>query len=327
MATYHDDGFYYAYQSALSTSEMETNARYIVNFFRGKGWTDNCIAGMLGNFQAESTINPARWENNTDYRAQGINNKGFGLAQWTPWRKYTQWCEDKGHTEWHMYTACHRIWTEFENVSELTANTDRYGGGQYYPNGSEGGNFGLTRSQFIKSTLSARELAVVFVRNYERPGSVLNGTEEQKQATFDKRGDNAERWWTFIQNNMEGGGTVTPPSDPAQPGTNYCNVASGEYVNIRAGAGTGYDVVGKLHRGDTVNVVSITDGWAKINSPVEGYVMASFLQPTHPDGGSTDPDPDNPDGPDYPYCPPECTTDFLRRYILFYKGRAHRVVR
>lgn len=213
MATYHNDGFYYAYKSALTTSEMETNARYIVKFFRAKGWTDNCIAGMLGNFQAESTINPARWENNTDYRAQGTQNKGFGLAQWTPWRKYTQWCEDKGHTEWHMYTACHRIWTEFENVSELTANTDRYGGGQYYPNTSTSEyHFGLTRSQFIKSTLSARELAVVFVRNYERPGSVLNGTEAQKQETFKKRGDNAERWWTFIQDNMEGSGTVDPPS-------------------------------------------------------------------------------------------------------------------
>ena len=321
MATYHNDGFYYAYKSALSTPEMETNARYIVNFFRGKGWSDNAIAGMLGNFQSESTINPARWENNTDYRAKGTKNKGLGLAQWTPWTKYTNWCEDKGYDEWHMWTACHRIWTEFENVGELSPS--RYGGGQYFTNPStDDYHFSLTRAQFIKSTLSARELAVIFVRNYERPGSIVgsSATAATRADTYKKRGDNGERWWNFIQNNMQGTGTVDPPYTPSEGEetvinkTMYCNVESGEYVNIRSGPSTSDSAIGKLYRGNAVFVVSTSGQWAKINSPTEGYVMVSFLQDKNPVSGNDTP------------TPVVVESDIIK-FLTIYKGRRYRVVR
>lgn len=42
-------------------------------------WTDEAIAGMVGNMQHESGLNPWRWENDT-VNTQG----GYGLAQFTP---------------------------------------------------------------------------------------------------------------------------------------------------------------------------------------------------------------------------------------------------
>lgn len=87
---------------------------------------------------------------------------------------------------------------------------------------------------------------------------------------------------------------VTPPEpeepdnpEPDEPATYamYCTVAEGEYVNIRAGASTDYDVVGKLHRNDEVQVESITGSWAKIVSPVAGYVMTTFLDYEAPGNG------------------------------------------
>ena len=41
---------------------MENNADIIINYYRGLGINDKTIAGILGNMQAESSINPERQE-------------------------------------------------------------------------------------------------------------------------------------------------------------------------------------------------------------------------------------------------------------------------
>lgn len=37
---------------------MENNASMVINFYRNQGLNDDTIAGILGNMQAESTIQP-----------------------------------------------------------------------------------------------------------------------------------------------------------------------------------------------------------------------------------------------------------------------------
>lgn len=37
---------------------MQVNARYIWAYLQAKGWTLNAVAGVLGNMQSESSINP-----------------------------------------------------------------------------------------------------------------------------------------------------------------------------------------------------------------------------------------------------------------------------
>lgn len=200
-ALYHEDGFYYNYSGVLTQEQREVNVTFITRKFRSYGWSDNAIAAMVGNFYAESNINPARWQGDEDARAEGKANSGFGLAQWTPWAKYTVWCEDFGHLEYHMGTACHRIWTEFENVEELKQNSGVYGSGQYYSTDE----FPVSRSEFVKSTESPEYLAKVFVRNYERPRSVLDGGDS-KLATYEKRAGYAAEWYEFITG-VQGGGS------------------------------------------------------------------------------------------------------------------------
>ena len=41
------------------TSEMIHNATKVMSYFRNDGWTDNAIAGMMGNMHLESTFSPA----------------------------------------------------------------------------------------------------------------------------------------------------------------------------------------------------------------------------------------------------------------------------
>lgn len=42
----------------LSTSEMINNANMVINYYRARGINDVAIAAILGNMQAESTIEP-----------------------------------------------------------------------------------------------------------------------------------------------------------------------------------------------------------------------------------------------------------------------------
>lgn len=44
--------------NTLTKSQMEINATYIWSYLQSKGWTKNAVAGMLGNMQSESAINP-----------------------------------------------------------------------------------------------------------------------------------------------------------------------------------------------------------------------------------------------------------------------------
>ena len=50
----------YSSSNALNQAQMEINATYIWSALSQQGWTLNAVAGMLGNMQSESTINPRK---------------------------------------------------------------------------------------------------------------------------------------------------------------------------------------------------------------------------------------------------------------------------
>ena len=50
----------YNSSNALNMSQMEINATYIWKALGSQGWTLNAVAGMLGNMQSESSINPRK---------------------------------------------------------------------------------------------------------------------------------------------------------------------------------------------------------------------------------------------------------------------------
>lgn len=166
----------------LSRAEMETNARYIYNYLASRGWSVNAIAGMLGNMQTESTINPGIWQNLNE----GVG-PAFGLVQWDPYTKYTNWCAENGLNPSEMDSALQRIEYELEN------------GLQYYPTSS----YPETFAQFKTSTKSPNYLGMAFLANYERPAN-------PDQAS---RGDQAEAWYTFLT------GEPAPenPTEPTHP--------------------------------------------------------------------------------------------------------------
>lgn len=62
---------------------------------------------------------------------------------------------------------------------------------------------------------------------------------------------------------------------------------SGDPLNLRSGAGTGYGVVTKLSNGVTVKVVGVKDGWYKITcNGKEGYASSDYITLTQDEKGS-----------------------------------------
>lgn len=157
----------------MSAAEQEQNVSMIAAFFRNRGWTDNAIAALCGNMQIESYLNPGQYELNRNYNPQF----GFGLVQWTPYTKYSEWAGTDCATNYNKQLM--RIQYELEN------------GLQWIPVSAY--NY-MTFYEFTQSTATPEYLVMAFEYSYER------GTPFQAQ-----REAAARRWFEYL-----GGISPTP---------------------------------------------------------------------------------------------------------------------
>lgn len=169
----------------LSRAEMENNATYIYYYLSQKGWTINAIAGILGNMETESTINPGIWENLDTTQPDTL---GRGLVGWTPANRVNSWAAERGLDPAAMDTQLEMLLWEVVN------------GGVYYTTSAY--PTPATFEEFTKSTESPYYLGMAFLYNYERP-------YVQNQPA---RGEQAEAWYEFLS----ALGPITPTPTPAQ---------------------------------------------------------------------------------------------------------------
>lgn len=177
---------------------MKPNAQYIYSYLSARGWTVNAVAGLLGNLQVESGMSPAIWESlvkgsNTDgtlnmtainaYYKSNNRYPGFGLVQWTPYSKFTDWCATNSLDYLDIDSQLKRIDYEVKN------------GGQWQSRPSKG--YDLTFDEFISSTRSASWLAEAFAFCYERPAS-STGTAEEQANLRAVRGANGDYWYNYL---------------------------------------------------------------------------------------------------------------------------------
>lgn len=147
---------------------MYSNAKYIYDYLVGRGFTPQSVCGMLGNFQAESSIDPTVWEYGCP---EWGPETGYGIAQWTPASKLYNWCVANGYDYTTLEGQCARLYYEMTNLNA----------GQYNPTYS----YPMTAEEYIHSTESPYDLAMVFLANYENPAD-----PNQPQ-----RGDYAQQWY------------------------------------------------------------------------------------------------------------------------------------
>lgn len=173
----------------LTTAEQEANGALIWRFFGGElGWSANAVAAMLANMQAESTINPGRWEGGVVQATDPYN--GVGLVQWTPWTKLFDWVASTygpTHSPYDGYVQMERIKWEYNNGQQwIFVNW----GPIYDDEGSliDYQIWGMEWADWIHSDADPYYLAQVFTTCYERPAEVWQPW----------RWEQAGRWYQYI---------------------------------------------------------------------------------------------------------------------------------
>lgn len=169
------------------TDAQRTNALYIWQYFRKRGWSMNAVAALLGNIQRESTLNPGLWQNRREWGT--AKSHGFGLTQWTPYTKFTDWCAVNGYKIDDIDVQLLRIEKEVE-ASEVS-------GWQELDQWITTDTYNISFKEFTQSTKDAAWLAGAFLLNYER---AADQSIEKQQA----RGRNATYWFDFLSTNTEG---------------------------------------------------------------------------------------------------------------------------
>lgn len=175
----------------LSMEEMQNNALCVLSYLYPKGWTLNAIAGMLGNMQTESNINPGIWQS----LDEGNTSLGYGLVQWTPATNYLNWADAQGYErddgDMQLY------WIHNLTTSE----------GQWIPTAA----YDLSFESFRTSTQSPEYLASAFLKNFERAGTEVE-EERQTQARY---------WYDYLIVFLESGGFFPSTSKKKKTGYNF----------------------------------------------------------------------------------------------------------
>lgn len=169
----------------LGMSNMKTNAAMIYKL-KGASWSINALSAILGNMQSESTINPGIWESLKPYW------RGYGLVQWTPYTKLT---------EWIMSTYGQSEEQALRNYEAQLVRIDYEAdhGLQWFSNPKAPiKNPPITLSEFLQSDLPPGTLANYFLWFYEHPATTIQP----------QRAKNAAFWYEFLTGEI-------PPVNPS----------------------------------------------------------------------------------------------------------------
>lgn len=157
----------------ITTAEQQQNVLNLATYFRSHGWTDNAIAAMCGNMQTESYLNPGQYQHGFPV---GTASGGFGLVQWTPRTKFSDWAGAAWESDFDLQPA--RIQYELENGLQW----------QYRPGYTQFISF----ADFAVSTDSVDYLTGAWLYYYEGPQDPASSIALRRQQ--------AARWFEFLGN-------------------------------------------------------------------------------------------------------------------------------
>lgn len=167
----------------LTNDEIMHNGMKLAQNLYNFHWTENAIAGILGNVHGESGMNPGSTEQPRPWGDYLPDNeevlessylRGMGFTQWTPGRdKIVQFAEDTHRIWYDGITQVFRLKWECDNNYQM-------GGWQWY----------------INNTGDPADLAEYFLRQYERP------SEEQIEQSLPIRRRYATMWYDRIHGKL-----------------------------------------------------------------------------------------------------------------------------
>lgn len=183
------------HNNALSQEKREENAAYIYVYLRKKGWSKEAIAGLLGNIERESGMNPGVWQYWEDV------NYGYGLVQWDDATKFLNWAKlnNKSANDMAKNNPKKLMDMELEYLLE-SMNTKDYDKLSWYPTltapyytefpPSDDVPREMTYEEYINSSHNSGDLALIFHASYER--------SSDDKTILEERYDNANKWYNYF---------------------------------------------------------------------------------------------------------------------------------
>lgn len=187
----------------LNQQEMENNANIVINTYRKAGFDDKTIAGLLGNMQNESSVNPGRVEEG--------GGGGYGLVQWTPMDVLLDHCTKLGlspYTSGDVQLEVIPYEVRNERGCDEWYSTQAFID-PYKPSGATDDFVGITGKQFLSNEMkwNPDKLALLFMVCYERPSYDPNTNHASK------RMEDALTWYKYM-------GGIVPPTPTDVPSMN-----------------------------------------------------------------------------------------------------------
>lgn len=148
-------------QQYLSYSEAMSNAQIVITQLINTNnvWSKESLSALVGNMYRESTVNPDLYEMGYDWSA----DRGYGLCQWTPRSRLSNWADSEGLNYRLGDTQVKRIHYEVVNNIQWLNDTNFY----HNPTGHI-----YSFTEFITNSrgYTLEELTIDFCWHYERPG-------------------------------------------------------------------------------------------------------------------------------------------------------------
>lgn len=150
----------------LTLAETYNNAALIAPIMLGYGWSRTAVAACLGNMRAESGCNPGVWQYLQPFQG------AYGLTQWDPYTKYSEWYgtgwEDNGPGE----CAC--------------INDESLNNRQWFYNREFGMNPPITFQQYrVNDNLPLNDMSDYWMLFYEHPRDPWGEMDIRRQYTQD----------------------------------------------------------------------------------------------------------------------------------------------
>lgn len=168
----------------MTRAMMENNADAFISYFYGY-MTAEAMAGILGNIQHESYINPGQCQIGSGTSTN--SRSGGGLIQWTPRSAFISWCNARGLTWYDGDVQCYRIKCEGERKDGCSGTWLKT---SQYP---------YTWQEFCHLT-DYEEACKAYLAERERAGV----------AALSKRLQYAAQWYAYIESS-----TPIPDPDPS----------------------------------------------------------------------------------------------------------------
>ena len=138
---------------AASMVSGDSNEEKVWNFFAQKGFTAAAVAGIMGNLEQESGIDPKKKQNG--------GGPGTGLCQWEKkhangggrWEELVKWAKSEGRDEWDIVTQLDYLWKELSTGYVLDLLNRHWGG-----------------LDGLKTTKDYKKACDAFEKSFERAG-------------------------------------------------------------------------------------------------------------------------------------------------------------